>query len=88
MNNLIGLQIIKSLTTIIERVCGGVLCVHALSCSTLSTLWTVACQAPLSVPFPRKEYRGGLPFPTPKETDSLPLSQLGRPCGGKEHKLI
>ena len=29
------------------------------------TPWTVACQAPLSMGFPRKEYWSGLPFPSP-----------------------
>ena len=29
------------------------------------TPWTVACQAPLSVEFPRQEYWRGLPFPSP-----------------------
>ena len=28
-------------------------------------LWTVACQAPLSVRFSRQEYWSGLPFPSP-----------------------
>ena len=28
------------------------------------TLWTVACQVPLSMGFPRQEYWSGLPFPT------------------------
>ena len=28
-----------------------------------ATLWTVACQAPLSMGFPRQEYWSGLPFP-------------------------
>ena len=28
------------------------------------TLWTVACQAPLSMEFPRQEYWSGLPFPS------------------------
>ena len=28
------------------------------------TLWTAACQAPLSMGFPRQEYWGGLPFPS------------------------
>ena len=28
------------------------------------TLWTVACQAPLSMGFPRQEYWSGLPFPS------------------------
>ena len=35
------------------------------SCSTLVTLWTVACQAPLSMGFSRQEYWSGLPFPSP-----------------------
>ena len=29
------------------------------------TPWTVACQAPLSMGFPRQEYWSGLPFPSP-----------------------
>ena len=29
------------------------------------TLWTVACQAPLSKGFSRQEYQSGLPFPPP-----------------------
>ena len=29
------------------------------------TLWTVACQASLSMDFFRKEYWSGLPFPSP-----------------------
>ena len=29
------------------------------------TLWTVGHQAPLSMGFPRQEYRSGLPFPAP-----------------------
>ena len=32
----------------------------AKSCPTLGTPWTVACQAPLSMVFPRQEYWGGL----------------------------
>ena len=28
-----------------------------------ATLWTVACQAPLSMGFSRQEYWGGLPYP-------------------------
>ena len=36
------------------------------SCVQLcGTLWTVACQAPLSVCFSRQEYRRRLPFPPP-----------------------
>ena len=29
------------------------------------TLWTVACQASLSIGFPRQKYWSGLPFPSP-----------------------
>ena len=30
-----------------------------------ATPWTAACQAPLSMGFPRQEYGSGLPFPPP-----------------------
>ena len=33
-------------------------------CPTLATLWTVACQTPLSMGFSRQEYWSGLPFPS------------------------
>ena len=33
--------------------------------SNSATPWTVACQAPLSVGFPRQEYWSELPFPSP-----------------------
>ena len=39
------------------------------SCSAVPdyfvTPWIAACQAPLSMEFPRQEYWSGLPFPTP-----------------------
>ena len=58
-----------------------------------ATPWTVACQVPLSMGFPRQEYWSGLPFrfqgdlsnPGIKHgshalaTDSLPLSHQGSP---------
>ena len=57
------------------------------------TPWTVACQAPLSMGFPRQEYWSGLPFPSPGDlsnpgiehmsiswhVDSLQLSHQGSP---------
>ena len=68
-------------------------CLVTKSCLALATPWTVACQAPLSMGFPRQEYWNGLPFPSPGDlsdsgiehvspalqADSLPLSHLGRP---------
>ena len=32
-----------------------------------ATLWTISCQAPLSMEFSRQGYWSGLPFPTPGE---------------------
>ena len=38
----------------------------ALRCVQLfTTPWTITCQAPLSLWFPRQEYWSGLPFPSP-----------------------
>ena len=34
-------------------------------CDSFVTPWAVACQAALSMKFPRQEYWGGLPFPPP-----------------------
>ena len=36
------------------------LCLDAQSCPTLSNPWTVACQVPLSMRFPRQEYYAAL----------------------------
>ena len=38
---------------------------HAQSCILFETSWTIACQAPLSMGFSRKEYWSGLPCPLP-----------------------
>ena len=46
------------------------MCVYAQSLSRVQffgTLWTVSCQAHLSMGFSRQEYWGGLPFPTPRD---------------------
>ena len=44
------------------------------------TLWTVACQAPLSMEFSRKEYWSGLPFPPledlPNNRDQTQVSSI------------
>ena len=46
--------------------------VCVLSCSRMSnslvTPWTAACQAPLSMGFPKQEYWRALPFPPPGES--------------------
>ena len=41
-------------------------CAQSLCCVQLFvTLWTVACQAPLSMEFSRQEYWSGMPFSIP-----------------------
>ena len=35
--------------------------------NSLVTAWTIACQAPLSMGFPRQEYWSLLPFPSPRD---------------------
>ena len=40
---------------------------HSVMSNSLQPLWTVACQAPLFMGFPRQEYWSGLPFPSPGE---------------------
>ena len=42
------------------------------------TLWTVACQAPLSTEFSRHEYWSGLPYPSPGDFPNLG-SESGSP---------
>ena len=81
--------------SLIRSLGGGLV---ANSCPTLATLWTIACQAPLSVGFSRQEYWSGLPFPSPGnlpnpwieprsptlQADSLPTELRGKPLIRKE----
>ena len=48
----------------------------AKSCPTPATPWTVVCQAPLSMGFPRQAYWSGLPFPSPGDLPNLGSSEL------------
>ena len=53
------------------------MCVRMLSCVWLFvTPWSVACQAPLSMEFPRREYWSGLLFPFSRD---LPPTQGSNP---------
>ena len=38
---------------------------HSVASDSFATLWTIAHQAPLSMGFPRQQYRNGWPFPSP-----------------------
>ena len=52
----------------------------AKSCLPLMTPWTKACQAPLSMGFPRQEYWSGLPFPPPGDVPNWPRDQTHISC--------
>ena len=59
-------------------------CVCAQSCPTVLNLWTVACQAPLSMEFFRQAYWSGLPFPSrgifpPRDLIHTSLHPLSHP---------
>ena len=50
------------------------------------TLWTVACQAPLSMGFSRQEYWSGLPCPPPGDLldpGIKPMSSMSLVLAGK-----
>ena len=74
--------------------------VQLLSCvNSFVTPWIIACQAHLSMGFPRQEYWSGLPYPSPgdlsdpgieptslaAQANSLLLNQRGSP---QEHMVI
>ena len=44
-----------------------------------ATPWTAACQAPLSMGFPRQEYCSGLPFPSAGDLPNLGM-EAGSPA--------
>ena len=58
------------------------ICMHAQSCLTLWTPWTVACQALLFMEFSRQEYWNRLPFFSPGElpNSAIELESLVSPA--------
>ena len=65
-------------------VCGGGLVVK--SCPINATLWTVACQAPLSMGFPTQEYWSAWPFPSPgdlHDPGTEPMSLMSLALAGR-----
>ena len=62
----------------------------AESCLTLATLAAVACQAPLSIGFPRQESWSGLPVPPPGHLPNpgIKPETFPRECFGLENAKI
>ena len=46
-----------------------------------ATLWTIACEAPLSMGFSRQEHWSGLPCPPSRKESSPPKDQIQVSCG-------
>ena len=64
-------------------------CAQLLSCVlTLVTPWTVACQAPLSMGFPRQEYWRGLSFPSPGDLSSPGIQLMSPVCPALAGRLF
>ena len=66
------------------------MCAQSLSCVQLFVApWTEARQAPLSMEFPRQEYRSGLLFPLPEDLPDTRIEALSpalastSPCTGR-----
>ena len=53
------------------------------SCPTLATPWTVACQTPLSIGFPRQEYWSSLPFPSPGDLPDPGIEPMSPTLAGR-----
>ena len=49
-------------------------------CLTLTTSWTVARQAPLSMGLPRQEYWSRLPFPSPGDLPDPKIKPTSLAC--------
>ena len=61
-------------------------CVYAHQLSHVkifATPWTVACQASLSMGFPRQEYWSGLPFPPPGDLPDPGIEPVSPALVGK-----
>ena len=62
-------------------ICGGSLVTK--SCLTLATPWTVACQSPLSMGFPKQAYWSKLPFPSPGDLPDPGIKSPSSAIAGK-----
>ena len=55
----------------------------AQSCLLFSTPWTVSCQVPLFMAFPRQEYWTGLPFSPPGDISSPEMESPSPALAGR-----
>ena len=79
-------QIIYTLPYAVKRKVESTFSVFSSVCvpspvQLIVTPWTVSCQAPLSMGFPKQEHWNGLPFPTPG--DQIGMSYVSFICRQK-----
>ena len=55
---------------------------HLIVSNSFVTLWTIAHQAPLSMKFPRQEYRSKLPFPSPRDLPNVEIKPTSPTLAG------
>ena len=82
----LGFSIFPFLIASLNLASKDVLLVKSLQqCLTLCDPWTITCQAPLSVGFPRQEYWSGLPFPSPGDLPDPGIKTMPYiPCIGRQ----
>ena len=83
---------IKHVSLVSPKLAGGFFIIESPACMLshfscvwfFATLWTVACQAPLSVGFSRQKYRSGLLYPPPGDLPNpgIKLMPPGKPLIG------
>ena len=49
---------------------------HSVVSDSFATPWTIACLTPLSMGFPRQEYWGRWPFPSPGDLPDLGIKPM------------
>ena len=55
---------------------------HSVVSNSFAPTWAVACQAPLSIGFPRREYWSGLPFPSPGDLPDPEIESMSPASAG------
>ena len=56
---------------------------HWVTSSSFATPWTVTCQAPCSMGFPRQKYWSTLPFPTPGDLPNVGIEPVSSALAGR-----